>query len=244
MHKLRLDSASLILLIGAVILVGLTPVPFSVFGGLALALVLPGASLLCAIGEQLPIKGFERLLMIAGASIVVTIFCGIALNSADVRLTRSSWSWSLAAVSAVLLFTAFAYQRLFRKSPVTLTWRQPSLTACVVGLSVLVMAGAALTVALLGFNKDQTTFTQLWALRRDSSPPSISLGIQNYETNVTQYRLVLTIANIRPKTTIVRLEPGQRWQKIISVPAPNTPLTATLFKTGQTRPYRYVRLAK
>lgn len=244
MRSLRLDLAAWIGLIVSILLVIFAPIPLSVVGGLGLAFVLPGVSLLCVVWTRFPLTGFERFLVVLATSVAITIFSGLIVDALGMRLTKESWCGALAIASGGLLVAAFAIEGQYaHRLPTVVHWSIPKRWATLAVSGAIVMATAAIAIAVAGSSKEQTLFTQLWILRAAGTTPAIELGVESYEQHTTTYRLVVKTSQSPPQTTLFTLNPGQKWQKSQPVPTSKERVDVTLYRLPNKSVYRYVRLA-
>jgi uncharacterized membrane protein len=216
---------------------------------LPLVFVLPGYAITEALLPDYRSDLVKRLALIVGLSLAVTVLTGLVLNWLSISLNTTSWAVSLAGLTAVIALA--------------LSGRRAEPTeARVVAPRVIVDArpafflGIAVTLALAAFLvarnsalREQTPeFTQLWMLPSSGDDrDTIRVGIRNMESRRSQYILVVKADDaIIGKWTSVEVEPNERWESPLPLPAGKVAalkITALLYRADNPMvPYRHVEL--
>lgn len=205
--------------------------------GLALVLVLPGYAMVAAIFPDRAPEMPQRLLIIVGLSIAVTILGGYTLNLTPWGLRPESWAVLLGGVTLAALAVA-ALRR--RGHPTAGVWQPSSMHLgtrqwLLLGLAALNVTGAVV-VAQVGAEKaPHTQFTQLWISEGEQQGTRVAhIGVSNQEQTALEYRLTVDVGATRitewPSFT---LGPGEKWEAAASLPAAQTTnqtVYATLYR--------------
>lgn len=211
-------------------------------------LVLPGWSVSRAVFSKESIRLPERVAISGCMTIALLVLIGLALDALPGGLTRTSWSWSLIAVTVV----ASAVSLLLRRTDVSSPggdWR--------LGVGSWLGVLAALSLILAGFavarrsalrNDAKTRFTQLWMLP-GASKQEIQYGVKSYEGHVEHFVLTARLGD-RSQRLLRRvsfsLQPGKSLVGTLHVarPARSSSVILDLYKTSSPSgsPYRSTKL--
>ena len=209
---------------------------------LPLVLVLPGYAITSA-GFPQPSRAVpECLLLSLGLSLGVVALSGLVLNVTPWGLRTGSWVVLLGSIT--LIASVIALWRRQRYPLTTLGRFSPGFgprlairRGILIGLAMLVAAGA-IGVARMGASRQDTKeFTQLWLLPAgESNQDTARLGVRNVESAALGYRLQLTVAgDVYREWLLPELQPGESWETLVIVPRsaawPGRPVEGLLYRT-------------
>ena len=204
-------------------LFGLLGVVTGVLGPI-LVLVAPGAAAGLALFPRGTLDRAERVLVSLVGSVVVAIVLGFLMTRIGIRLTPISWTVALALVTvggiagAVIRVGGTRSIHVPDRIAVPTGRSIPRLDLRLVAVAALVTLSAAGIARLGASAQPEPGFTQLWLL--PGAGDALRIGVADEEAGPVTYRLVLrsatgTIAEWKD----VRLAPGQRWERSVTVPA-------------------------
>lgn len=227
--------------------------------GLILVLILPGYTLTsCLFPKAHDLEPINRIALTFGFSTVVVALIGYALNFADWEINRSSMGICIGSV--VLVFALLGiYQRSrlnLQSQSVLLSPLRHVLRNGLLALLFLGITGAVILSATA--QTSQKYFTEFYVLGTaglmESYPSSlvpgepftITLGIKNYESDVSFYRVEGSIGADKTVLAHPTLQIGEDWEQHFQLTAPNTlgqrEVIFELYKDQSNEPYRTLRL--
>jgi hypothetical protein len=196
---------------------------------LPLVLVAPGYALVAAAFPSGRLGRIERLLFSLGASLAVAALAGLMLHWTALGLRPAAWAVALGNLTLVASLLA-----LVRR------WRQPASEAVqprpwsgfrsagmtpaqggLLGLAVLLVAGALLIARDGALQQRATGFTQLWVLPDSAAKQdSVRLGVSNREPGQIGYRLLVTASGtIIGSWPRITLGPDEQWEATVALPS-------------------------
>jgi uncharacterized membrane protein len=233
----------------------LGPAPIRVAAGLTLGLILPGLAFTRVLGRG-RIRGAERLLLVAGISVVIAILTGLVLNGAHIPLTTENWAIALGLVTVVGLAieaTSASDERPGRDprrnsrrppDPASVGGRRmPGVVSVAMVAVAAIGAVGALVVSALGERYRGPGFTELWALPSRSSLSAVRLGVLSHERHDVRYRLRVSIDDRDVRTQQITLRPGQAWQSTQPGTQPGEHVDVLLENWPRGTVYRQVHLS-
>lgn len=215
---------------------------------LALVAVLlgPGYLLLRALYPRGGPRDAERIALILGCSLAVTVIVGLLLQLTPGGLTTASETWGIGGALAVLAAAAaarsFAARRREQPShssrPSALLLARRALPWVLFGL----MGVAAYAIARSGASSvaRRSAFTQLWLRPRDGR---LQVGVSSFEHHETPFHVSITAGHLSIAHFKFTLDPGSTYTKEITV-SPSAIATrrldVRLFLGQSSTPYRTV----
>jgi hypothetical protein len=199
---------------------------------LALPLVLfaPGYAIAAAAFPAGRLGAAERLLFSLGASLAVGALAGLLLHWTTLGLRPAAWAVTLGNIT--LVASLIALVRRWRQPAGDPAPRAPNLTAvpgALLGLAVLLVAGALLIARAGALQQRETGFTQLWVLPDSAAKEeSVRLGVSNREPGQIGYRLLVTASGtIIGSWSRITLGPDEQWETTVVLPTAQ-PTAATV----------------
>jgi uncharacterized membrane protein len=201
-------------------------------------LIMPGYALAANFFAPNTVGASERAVYAVALSIAVTAIGGL-LTQLLFGLGREAWAVGL------FLVTVGATGRvlLTRPLPAPRPWRVPwtLAPACLAFVLAAVIAGAAIISASDGLQDAQAKirFTDFWLLPgAGASTDTVRVGVRSHEGAATAYTLRLYRNRAPISTRVLRLQPGDRWERSLTIGSGprSTPVTAILNREGE--PYR------
>ncbi|SRR6266540_4169960 len=198
--------------------------------GLPLVLFAPGYAIGAAAFPAGRLGRIERLLFSLGASLAVAALAGLLLHWTALGLRPAAWAVALGNITLVASLIA-----LIRR------WQQPASTPVqrgagmtlveggLLGLALLLVAGAVLIARDGAIQQRATGFTQLWVLPDSAAQvDSVRLGVSNREPGEIGYRLLVTASGtIIGSWPRIMLGPDEQWEATVALPAAQ-PAAATV----------------
>jgi hypothetical protein len=233
------------------------PRPVALAGGLALALVLPGAAVTRLLFPR-PLSTVEALVLAPALSLATLVLGGLGLYATGARLERDAW---LLLTAGVAVIAALAGQARIRYGGPTapaggpavpaaataggggrITFRRAALRLLPLALAAAMLGGAAWYSTRAVDEQPTTPFTALelvpaFAEQAPGDVRTVSVGLHCEENAVTAYRLRVRGAGGFQQALDARLRPGESWARRLRVPAAGR-VTVDLFRDGDPRPYR------
>ncbi|WP_018350457.1 DUF1616 domain-containing protein [Longispora albida] len=247
--------AAVLLVSGALAAAGVlyAPAPLAIAAGLLMVFVVPGAALHGALFARRSAGWQETLFLVPALSLTVVVLGGLALDAADVKLTRGAWLALLAGATVLGAAVTWYRQRGAvveerEKAPVEAgdwLWLGRKLAPGL--LAVALLGGAAWFSLRSEQHQPREGFTVLamvpaFAHEPDGPQRTVSIGLQSEEHKVTDYTIKVRGHNKFEATLTARLWPGTTWAKQLKVPSEGR-VTAELFRAGDKQPYRNVFLS-
>jgi hypothetical protein len=225
------------------VVVASTSTPVRVAFAIPLLFVLPGYALAAALFDQARLATAPRFLLGLGLSIAAAILTALFLDVTRIGLGTGSWAMSLALVT-VAAAGAGALRPETAAPPRRLLPR-------VRGRDALLVVGAlavTVTAVVVGRTpveaKNAQGFTSLWVRPALGAAHAVRLGVQSSELQVSSYRLVLRRGSTVLLRRDLRLEPGDRWVKVVPLAPGARRVRAYLYRGDRPgRVYRWVGLA-
>lgn len=190
-------------------------------GSLVLPLVLffPGYALTNALFSKQTLGSVERITLILGSSMAITILCGLILNWMPGGLQRGSWVALLGGF--ILVFSAWGASRhRVEGTPRKVSLELRSiLQAALLGVAFTLTIGAYLIARQGAIYQPRPGFTQLWLLP-EGEPPinSIRVGVQSHETETARYSLrVQQDQTLLGEWPSIELQPGGKWESDLNI---------------------------
>jgi len=190
-------------------------------------------------------RGLERVAIATGLALMVPVFGGLGLYAARIPLNRTAWVGllsvaTLAGAGAALI----ARRRQQRDDPAPRRpapgRRWPAWHAAAFGAAAVIAAAAVVLAVVSADAQKYPGYTQLWLTPRPGQSSSASLGVQNEQGGMAEYRLVLRRAGLVSASWTLTLANGQTWQRTVSYTT-SLPIAASLYKLPDlTDPYRQV----
>jgi hypothetical protein len=196
---------------------------------LPLVLFAPGYALVAAAFPSGRLGTIERLLFSLGASLAAAALAGLMLHWTALGLRPAAWAVALGNLTLVASLLALvrrwhqpaseAVQRLplsgFRSAGMT-----PAQCG-LLGLAVLLVAGALLIARDGALQQRATGFTQLWVLPDSAAKQdSVRLGVSNREPGQIGYRLLVTASGtIIGSWPRITLGPDEQWETTVALPS-------------------------
>lgn len=216
-----------------------------------LVLVLPGYAVVAALFPDRALEGTERLLFALGASIALTVICGLLLNIAPGGMRDDSWAATLGVVTVGAGAIALA-----RLRPHTFSWRRPFPQPwrrsfprqwALYGLASCLTIGAVVVAGNGEATQPHPGFTQLWMLPSGAAgSTSVRLGVSSMEQAPVRYRLqVLAGTRVLRRWPDFALKPRDTWTATTILPVVGrgaTRVDAVLYRLDTGKLYRHVAL--
>jgi hypothetical protein len=203
---------------------------------LPLVLVLPGLALSAAVFPERSLGTAERVATSLGVSLAVTALGGIALNWTPWGLQSGSWALLLGGVT--LTASVLALLRRRRRSfgaAGRLSGRPDIRQSLLLGLALILAAGAVALARHGAAQQDVAGFTQLWILPSEQlDQRTVRLGLRSAEIQDSTYRLrVLVGHRVVREWRSIPLAPGQQWETTTVLPREDTsprPVVGLLYR--------------
>jgi uncharacterized membrane protein len=213
------------------------PGPVRVAAGVALILVLPGAS----VARLLLPAGTDKAVVVVTSlalSIAVMVLAALLLDAASVRLTERSWSSTVAAIAGFTI--VLSSERVARRRSTGLGVRAPRVRdVALLAAAALLVAGTVLLARRpLTPPSAATGYTELWVSPTDTG---VQVGVRSHEFAPTRYRLDVSdgATPLVPPTSFT-LSTGSTWTT--DVAARTGSVRASLYRDDEASPYREVRI--
>ncbi|MDH3226835.1 MAG: DUF1616 domain-containing protein [Thermoleophilia bacterium] len=232
------------LVIGLLCMIAALPTWFTAPVAVPLVLVLTGLSLTYAAFPPAVIGGEVRTLVAIGLSIASVVALSFALDALGLPLTRATLGPGLAAICVLGALVADARSdgpalrlpaRFGRTAAVNVA------LGCVALAVVVVALGLARTTPASPLAQGYTTLSLVPAA--NGGPGALRVGVESYEDGETNYRLELSVDGETALTRRFALAPGGSRETLV-VPEASTsgPVTATLYRDGESTIYRRARV--
>ncbi len=220
-----LDLLVVLVLAGAGAILVIAPISIAWLRAvLAAPMVLfaPGYAISAAAAGGRRVNWPERLLLSLGLSIMVVILGGLALNLTPWKLRVDTWVVFLAGLTLVACVIALVRRH---HAPAAPREAAPSVNirlgqVLIVGLAVVVAAGAIGVARTPLPGRDIQGYTLLWALPGEGENAcTIRYGMTSGELTSTAYRLEI-LRNSQPFQIwpVITLAPGDKWEQSVQVP--------------------------
>ncbi|GLY06351.1 MULTISPECIES: DUF1616 domain-containing protein [Actinoplanes] len=251
--------AGLTVVAGAAVMFG--PLPLSVPGGLALALVLPGLALVEAIFRpgRRDIGIVERLVLIPSLSLALMVLGGLAVWAVGGTLNRIAWMLIAAAATLMGLSLALFRAKTLQPGPVRISTaepdRSPFWTKKRILSDILPLALAVVLISGIGWwsflDSEQTYDSKLTTLAVSPPPSTGADGNRTVEITATgldvtagPWTLVLIgTAGEKLATNVLTPDDDGVWDGPFTLPGEDR-VTANLYRgTDMTSPFRTVIIA-
>ncbi len=195
---------------------------------LPLVVVLPGYACTAAIFPRRD-QGFAEMLVVSlASSLIVVILLGLLLNLTPMGLRTPSWAIALSTTTLLACVIAdkrrrpYPYHTVFsgrfRLQSVGFTLDQ----WLMIGMAVVVVAGAFALSMIGAVQQPRKGFTQLWMLsgNNTSTHSMVQLGVNNLEGGPMHYQLIVNMNGKIVKTwPMLALQSGMQWQSTLILPA-------------------------
>jgi len=194
--------------------------------GLPLVLFAPGYAIVAAAFPAGRLGTIERLLFSLGASLAVAALVGLLLHWTALGLRPAAWAVALGNITLVAALIALA--RRWRQPAADTRQRGAGVTLAqggLLGLAVLLVAGALLIARDGAIQQRATGFTQLWVLPNSATQiDSVRLGVNNREPGAIGYRLLVTASGtIIGSWPRITLGPDEQWEVTVALPTAQPP---------------------
>jgi len=194
--------------------------------GLPLVLFAPGYAIVAAAFPAGRLGTIERLLFSLGASLAVAALVGLLLHWTALGLRPAAWAVALGNITLVAALIALA--RRWRQPAADTRQRGAGVTLAqggLLGLAVLLVAGALLIARDGAIQQRATGFTQLWVLPNSATQiDSVRLGVNNREPGAIGYRLLVTASGtIIGSWPRITLGPDEQWEATVALPTAQPP---------------------
>jgi len=216
------------------------PGAVAVLVAVPLVLVLPGLTLLAALGAS-EVGGAHRLVLVPSLSIAVGIVVALLVNFVHSGLTARSWAAGLAIAAVGTAVVAMARGTSSERSPsqapaLRIRW----IDLFVFALAAVVVGGVIVLARTPVGAKRAQGYTILSLVRSPKS--TVTIDVQSGELQERRYRLLVAGNHVVYRNTTFRLAPGARLSKHVAIPKGEIAVEATLYLGGNKRPYRHVYL--
>jgi uncharacterized membrane protein len=214
---------------------------------LVAVLVAPGYLLLLALFPRGGPRDAERVMLVIGVSLAVTVISGLILQLTPQGITAARVDWVLGAIVLVLAVCAAVRVWMSRRAAPSADGQRADfrLRAAVLGAPLL-LAGALGVVAFVIARDDaigvsrRSSFTQLWLLPRHGGA---QLGVASFEHGARRFTITVTAGRRVLDRTAITLAAGATYTRNIAL-TPRQSVTkrieARLFVGDSTVPYRMV----
>ena len=197
---------------------------------LPLVLFVPGYALVAAAFPAGRLGTIERLLFSLGASLAVAALAGLLLHWTALGLRPAAWAVALGNIT--LVASLIALVRRWRQPAGDTGQRSAGMTLAqggLLGLAVLLVAGAVVIARDGAIQQRATGFTQLWVLPDSAAQAdSVRLGVSNREPGEIGYRMLVTASGtIIGSWPRITLGPGEQWEATLALPTAQ-PAAATV----------------
>jgi len=194
--------------------------------GLPLVLFAPGYAIVAAAFPAGRLGTIERLLFSLGASLAVAALVGLLLLWTALGLRPAAWAVALGNITLVAALIALA--RRWRQPAADTRQRGAGVTLAqggLLGLAVLLVAGALLIARDGAIQQRAAGFTQLWVLPNSAAQiDSVRLGVNNREPGAIGYRLLVTASGtIIGSWPRITLGPDEQWEATVALPTAQPP---------------------
>jgi hypothetical protein len=209
-------------------------------------LLAPGYLLLRTLYPRGGPQDAERITLILGCSLAVTVIVGLLLQLTPGGLTTASEIWGIGGVLAVLAAAAAARSVAARRREQSSHSPRPSVLLLPRRAVPWVLFGllglAAYAIARGGANSvaRRSAFTQLWLIPRDGR---LQVGVSSFEHHETPFHVSVTAGHRSIAHFKFTLDPGSTYTKEITVSPSliaNRRLDVRLFLGQSSAPYRRV----
>ena len=209
-------------------------------------LLAPGYLLLRTLYPRGGPRDAERIALILGCSLAVTVIVGLLLQLTPGGLTTASEAWGIGGVLAVLAAAAAARGVAARRREQPSRGPRPSALLLARRTLPWVLFGllgvAAYAIAHRGASSvaRRSAFTQLWLIPRDGR---LQVGVSSFEHHETPFHVSVTAGHLSIARFKFTLDPGSTYTKEIAV-SPRVIATrrldVRLFLGQSSTPYRKV----
>ncbi len=204
--------------------------PVRALVALPLVLFVPGYALVAAAFPAGRLGTIERLLFSLGASLAVAALAGLLLHWTTLGLRPAAWAVALGNIT--LVASLIALVRRWRQPVGDPVQRAAGLTLAqggLLGLAMLLVAGAVLIARDGAIQQRAAGFTQLWVLPDSAAQvDSVRLGVSNREPGEIGYRLLVTASGtIIGSWPRITLGPDEQWEATVALPTAQ-PAAATV----------------
>ena len=211
-----------------------------------IVLIAPGYLLLRALFPAGGPRDAERVALVIGCSVAVSVVAGLVLALTPRGITGAGMDWTLGVTVVALAVIAAVraprgrhgglpgWRKLGRRGVLVAWHGAPWAIAGLLGATALVIVrDSARTVSR------RASFTQLWLVPYGTGA---QLGVTSFEHGEERYRLTVTAGRRVIVRSAVTLTPGSTYTRQVALtPASVTKrIDARLFVGDSTRPYRMV----
>jgi hypothetical protein len=186
--------------------------------GLPIVLVLPGYAVLEALFPDQHLSSLERLVLVPGLSISITVLSGLVLHITPWGLQALSWILLLSGV----VFFGSVVAAMRRHSGFDLALPQiefKRLDAFLLGLALIVLVAAGAVATNAAQYRYTPEYASLWMLPLEDGENSVRVGLRNGSWPATYTLRVRAGEEIIREWSPLALEEEQEWEVTVSVPA-------------------------
>jgi uncharacterized membrane protein len=215
--------------------------PFQTMAAIVFVFVLPGLLAGRALFPDADIDWATRVLISLSLSVAIVVLDALLLDL-TFGLSRGSWVLSIAAVDVAACAVAISHKPLSkgrRTATASFRMRRRDVVFVVFALALL-SAAVALAVTPLGA-KYVDGYTALW-IQPVRHRTAVRVAVRSAERETLTYRLVVRFRHRNLDVRRFRLRPGAAAVRILAVPARGGRVVAVLYRVGQKKPYRNVRI--
>ena len=237
----------LIISFSSIFLLGLTLAQIKIpgltfFMGLLVSFIFPGYTLTSGLFIAPGLSWVERLILILGLNLAVTIFGGLLLNTTSWGLRPESWSVFFAIVNllgSVIAFVRRGRNNLMKSHELEVGFSWPTRNHLpIFGVALIIIALSLSFAYFIATFEPRTDIVQLWLLPDNSEEiQNIKVGVLIYNDAPREYFLWVERGGytIQEWPHLI-LKPGQKWEAVIALDSnlPGSgPIEAKLYKLDE-----------